>query len=231
VVLDLPSDVPALHLALKRNLLESTHRARNRLDRSGKPWAITAYQDASDVASALPVLARLHAARAQLTGRRNHPDQLGAAARRAFFREALYAMAARRQAQILTLDVAGTPVAAQLVLAAPDGSYLGLSGVDPEWWHVSPVTMLQLHAAQLAVEQGHAVFNLSVGPSVSKLRWSEQIRQHPEFLVCGPRWSSRLAYTGYRMVAAAAAVHRESQRHRATGKCEKEGDGGCTSSS
>ena len=220
VVLDLPSDVPALHLGLKRNLLESTHRARNRLDRSGKPWAITAHEDASGITNALPVLARLHAARARLTGRKNHPDQLGPAARRAFLGEALHAMAARRQAQILTLDVAGTPVAAQLVLTAPDGSYLGLSGVDPDWWHVGPVTLLQLHAAQLAVEQGHATFNLSVGPSVSKLRWSEQVRQHPEFLVCGPRWSSRLAYTGYRMVAAAAAVHRESQRHRTTGRCK-----------
>ncbi len=236
VVLDLPSDVSALHLGLKRNLLESTHRARNRLDRSGKPWVITAHEDASGIASALPVLARLHAARAQLTGRRNHPDQLGLAARRAFLGDALHAMAARRQAQILTLDVAGTPVAAQLVLTAPGGSYLGLSGVDPEWWHVSPVTLLQLQAAQLAVERGHAAFNLSVGPSVSKLRWSEQIRQHPEFLVCGPRWSARFAYTGYRMAAAAAAVRRESQRHRTAGKCEPgnrrgEGDGRCTSSS
>ena len=138
--------------------------------------------------------------------------------------------------QILTLDVAGTPVAAQLVLTAPDGSYLGLSGVDPAWWHVSPVTLLQLHAAELAVEQGQATFNLSVGPSVSKLRWSEQVRQHPEFLVCGPRWSSRLAYAGYRMAAAAAAVHRESRRHRTAGGHEpgrrrEEGDGRCTSSS
>ena len=237
VVLDLPSDVPALHLGLKRNLLESTHRARNRLDRSGQPWVIRAHEDPSDIASALPVLVRLHAARAQLTGRKNHPDQLGLAARRAFLGEALTAMAARRQARILTLDVAGTPVAAQLVLTAADASYLGLSGVDPQWWHASPVTLLQLHAAQLAVEQGHATLNLSVGPSVSKLRWSEQVRQHPEFLVCGPRWSGRLAYTGYRMVAAAAAVHRESQRHRTAGQCKPDnrrgdrGDGLCISSS
>ena len=58
------------------------------------------------------------------------------------------------------------------------------------------MTLLALHAAEVAVRQGHREFNLSVGPSVSKLRWSEQIRQHPEFLVCGPRWSSRLAFTG-----------------------------------
>jgi CelD/BcsL family acetyltransferase involved in cellulose biosynthesis len=125
-------------------------------------------------------------------------------------------MAARRQARILTLDVAGRPVAAQLVLTAPGGTFLGLSGVAPEWWHVSPVTLLQFDAAREAVEQGHRTFNLSVGPSVSKLRWSEQIVQHPEFAVCGPRRSSRLAFTGFRMVAAVAAIRREAQRHAKT---------------
>jgi CelD/BcsL family acetyltransferase involved in cellulose biosynthesis len=123
-------------------------------------------------------------------------------------------MALTHQAQVLTLDVAGEPVAAQLVLLAPEATYLGASGVDPAWWHVSAVTLLQLRAAEGAVNRGHRSFNLSVGPSVAKLRWSEQVRQHPEFIVCGPRWSSRAAFTGYRMVAAAAAVRREAVRHR-----------------
>ncbi len=217
VVLDLPPDVPALHAGLKRNLLESTHRARNRLDKAGRPWAITAHEDPVDIVRALSVLIVLHAARARLSGRRHHPDQLAVPARREFLREALAAMARRGQAQILTLDVAGRPVAAQLVLHAPGGSYLGLSGVDPDWWQASPVTLLQLHAAEVAVERGHREFNLSLGPSVSKLRWSEQVRQHPEFIVCGPRRSSRLAFTGYRMAAAAAGVAREAERHRTTG--------------
>ncbi|MGD0703695.1 MAG: GNAT family N-acetyltransferase [Trebonia sp.] len=221
VVLDLPTDVPALHAGLKRNLLESTHRARNRLDKSGRPWVITVHEDPVDIVRALSVLIVLHAARARLQGRKRHPDQLAVAARREFLREALAAMARRGQAQILTLDVAGRPVAAQLVLHGAGGSYLGLSGVDPEWWQASPVTLLQLRAAEGAVERGHREFNLSVGPSVSKLRWSEQIRQHPEFIVCGPRQSSRLAFTGYRMVAAAAGVKREVERHRSTGGRER----------
>jgi O-antigen/teichoic acid export membrane protein/CelD/BcsL family acetyltransferase involved in cellulose biosynthesis len=218
VVLDLPADVPALHAGLKRNLLESTHRARNRLDKAGPPWAITVHEDPLDIGRALSVLIVLHAARSRLIGRRHHPDQLAVPARREFLREALAAMAGRGQAQILTLDVAGSPVAAQLVLHAPGGSYLGLSGVDPDWWQVSPVTLLQLRAAEVAVERGYREFNLSVGPSVSKLRWSEEVRQHPEFIVCGPRRSSRLAFTGYRMAAAAAGVAREAERHRTTTK-------------
>jgi CelD/BcsL family acetyltransferase involved in cellulose biosynthesis len=214
VVLTLPREVPALHGALKRNLLESIHRARNRLDRTGRPWTITAHAEEDDLRCTLPVLAGLHAARAGLTGRRRHPDQLTVPARLAFLTEALSGMARRGNAEIITLDVEDTAVAAQLVLRAPDATYLGPSGVNPEWWKLSPVTLLQLRAAETAVERGHAEFNLSTGPAVSKLRWSEHVQQHPEFIVCGPRRSSRAAFTVYQVAAAAAAVRREGTRHR-----------------
>jgi CelD/BcsL family acetyltransferase involved in cellulose biosynthesis len=214
VVLSLPTDSSALHAGMKRNLLESTHRARNRLNRTGEQWAITVHEDEKDIARAIPVLARLHAARAQLAGRRHHPDQLAPAVCREFLEEALVLMARRRKAQILTLDVAGTPIAAQLVLMAPDATFLGLSGIDPTWWRISAVTLLQLHAAEDAIRRGHGTLNLSLGPSVYKLRWSEQVRQHPEFIVCGPRRSSQIAFVGYRLAAAVAGIRREAVRHR-----------------
>ena len=103
----------------------------------------------------------------------------------------------------------------QLVLRAPTATYLGMSGVDSEWWNFSPVTLLQLRAAESAVERGDGEFNLSTGPAVAKLRWSEHVEQHPEFIVCGPRRSSRAAFSAYRVTAAAAAVRREAARHRA----------------
>jgi CelD/BcsL family acetyltransferase involved in cellulose biosynthesis len=214
VVLALPRDVPTLHRVLKRNLLESTHRARNRLDRTGRPWAVTAHAAEADIIDALGVLARLHSARAELLGRRHHGDQLAVPERLAFLTEALSAMARRERAEILTLDVEGMAVASQLVLRAPDATYLGLSGVDPTWWNVSPVTLLQLHAAENAVERGHSEFNLSTGPVVAKLRWSEQIMQNPEFVVCGPRRSSRMTFTAYRAVSVVAGVRRDAAVHR-----------------
>jgi CelD/BcsL family acetyltransferase involved in cellulose biosynthesis len=214
VVLDLPADVRTLHLQLKRNLLESTRRARNRLNRTQLRWAVTLHEDEDDVRHALPVLIRLHAARAHIAGPRHHPDEFAMPVRQAFLEEVLPRMARMRQAQILTLDVAGEPVAAQLVLLAPGATWLGASGVDPAWWQVSAVTLLQLHAAEGAVDRGHRTFNLSIGPNAAKLRWSEQVRQHPEFIVCGPRRSSRIAFTAYRMTAAAAGVRREAARHR-----------------
>jgi CelD/BcsL family acetyltransferase involved in cellulose biosynthesis len=214
VVLALPQEVSALRGMLKRNLLESIRRARNRLDRTGRPWAITAHAEENDLRRTLPVLAGLHAARAGLAGRERHSNQFAEPARLAFLIEALSGMARRGQAEILTLDVEGTAVAAQLVLRAPDATYLLVSGVDPEWWNFSPVTLLQLRAAETAVERGHREFNLSTGPAMSKLRWSEQVQQHPEFIVCGSRRSSRMAFTAYRVATAAAAIRREATRHR-----------------
>jgi CelD/BcsL family acetyltransferase involved in cellulose biosynthesis len=217
VVLPLPEDATMLRGRLKRNLLESVNRGRNRLDRTGRNWTVRVHSDEREVLAALPRLASLHAARAVMTGRRRHPDELAAPQRRAFLDDAVGAMARREQAEILTLDVEGTPVAAQLVLHAPGASHLGMSGVDPQWWDMSPVTLLQFRAAELAIAMGHAELNLSLGPSVAKLRWSEHIEQHPEFLICGPRARSRALYTAVRVTAAAAAVRRESRRHQVSG--------------
>lgn len=213
VVLDLPSDVSALHAGMKRNLRESTHRGRNRLNKTGRSWAVTVHEDERDIAPALSVLAGLHTARARLAGRRRHPDRLARAASREFLEEALVRMARRREAQILTLDVEGVPVAAQVVLLAPDATFLGPSGIDPAWWGVSAVTLLHLHAAEEAVRRGHSVLNLSEGPSTYKLRWSEQVRRHPEFVVCGPRRFSRAAFLGYRLAGAAADIRHATARH------------------
>jgi hypothetical protein len=105
-------------------------------------------------------------------------------------------------------------VAAQLVLRAPEATYLGPSGIDPAWWKASPVTLLQLCAAENAIERGHREFNLSAGPAVAKLRWSERIVQNPEFIACGPRPRSRAAFTAYRAMAAVAAVRRDAATHR-----------------
>lgn len=204
----------ALRPLLKRNVWESVKRARHRLDHAGEPWDIVIHTDPGDVRATLPELRRLHAARAEMEGARVHPDALGEPRRRAFFNDAVHRMAASGRVELLTLNVAGTPVAAQLVLRAPSAAYFALSGIDPQWWSVGPVTLLQYTAMERALERGDTEVNLSVGPDVSKLRWSEHIVQHPEFVVCGPRGRSRVLLSGYAAAAAVAAVRREAGRHQ-----------------
>jgi CelD/BcsL family acetyltransferase involved in cellulose biosynthesis len=216
VVLPLPGDVDTLRSTLKRNITESLRRARNRLNKCGKPWTISAHTDS--IADVLPVLRRLHGARAAMSGRRRHPDMLACDARFSAYAEAVTKMAASGRAELLTLDVAGTARAALLVLRAPGSSYLAVSGVDPDWWHTSPVTLLQWTAMCRAVVRGDREVNLSVGPDVAKLRWSEQVVPHMEFVVCGPSTRSRLLLAGYATIGAVAALHREARRHEVTKK-------------
>jgi CelD/BcsL family acetyltransferase involved in cellulose biosynthesis len=211
VVLPLPADVETLRSTLKRNVTESLRRARNRLDKSGQAWTITAHTES--IADALPVLRRLHGARAEMSGRRRHPDMLADDDRFDCYAEAVTKLAARGRAELLTLDVAGIARAALLVLRAPGASYLAASGVDPDWWQVSPVTLLQWTAMCRAVARGDGEVNLSMGPDVAKLRWSEQVVPHMEFVVCGPRARSRLLLAGYAALGAVAAMRREKRRH------------------
>ncbi|HEY3869621.1 MAG TPA: GNAT family N-acetyltransferase [Actinocrinis sp.] len=217
VVLPLPTDASQMSGVLKRNVWESVKRSRNRLNRAGEPWEISVHCRPEDVAAAMPELRRLHAARSGTAGRRTHPDVLADPAHYAFFAEAVWRMAVTGRAELLTLDVAGTPVAALLVLRAPAASYIALSGVDPQWWQVSPVTLLQYTAIERAAGRGDREMNLSAGPDVSKLRWSEQIVQHPEFVMCGSRDRSRRLLAAYAALAALSSVQREAARHKVLG--------------
>ena len=214
VILPLPGEADALRGSLKRNVKESVRRARNRLGKTDLPWRVTPHTTFEQVGAAWPTLAGLHAARAGIAGPRQHPDALGIPERFAFLAEALPLLAAHGRAEILTLDVDGHAVAAQCVLLAPRASYLAFSGVDPRWWDVSPVTLLHLAAGERAIERGHGELNLSVGPDVAKLRWSETVVQNPDFVLCGPRRRSRLAYTAYALAAEGAGISREAKRHR-----------------
>ncbi|HEV3170530.1 MAG TPA: GNAT family N-acetyltransferase [Actinocrinis sp.] len=214
VVLPLDGAAASVRTALKRNVWESVKRARNRLDKSGRVWRVVVHRAPDEVAAALPVLRRLHGARASIAGRRVHPDVLGDPARYAFVADAAGRMAANDRVELLTLDVDGTAIAALLVLRAPRAAFLALSGVDPHWWHVGPVTLLQYAAIERAAERGDAEVNLSVGPDISKLRWSDRVVQHPEFVVCGPRPGSRRRLAAYAAAGAVAAVRREAGRHQ-----------------
>jgi CelD/BcsL family acetyltransferase involved in cellulose biosynthesis len=213
-ILTLPTDLADLQKTLKRNLLESIHRSRNRLNRQAGSWTVTVHEGVDGVEYALPILTRLHTARSRMAERRQHANHLSSDGGNQFVSEALRGMAKSGRAQILTLDVDHHEVAAQVVLYAADSAYVGLSGVDPDWWQVGAVTLLQWCAAEASITRGHQTFNLSVGPNLAKLRWSEKIVQHPSFVVCAPRRYSQLALTGYRAAAAVHGVRREAAYRR-----------------
>jgi len=76
--------------------------------------------------------------------------------------------------------------------------------------------LLQWTAMCRAVARGDTEVNLSMGPDVAKLRWSETVVPHMEFVVCAPRARSRALLTGYAALATVAGMRRETRRHEVT---------------
>lgn len=214
VVLPLPPAGAELFPNLKRNVKESVRRGRNRLKRSGHEWRVRRVdEDSPELEDALAHLVRLHHARSQMEGGVQHPDYLAPPATRAFLGEVAGRMARAGSLAVWLLEVEGRPVAGLLVLHANGAIFTSSSGVDPEWWDFNPSTVILAEVLQEAIDRGDSLANLSIGPTVAKLRWSEELQVHHQFAVVGARSRSHRAYGLYRHRQLATELGRERRRH------------------
>jgi CelD/BcsL family acetyltransferase involved in cellulose biosynthesis len=212
VVLPISKDRPP---TLKRNLRESLRRARNRLERTyPRGWSVSCATGRAELLAALPDLAKLHADRSRLPGKKRHPNVLRRDVDRSFLSAAVTAAAEHDGVALYRLLIHNQAVAALLVLRTPDCTYFSVSGMSQDAWRFSPTTLLQGRAIDDAVALGHSWVNLSTGPDTPKLRWSEQLAVNPEFALVPDRPFSRMAFGAYWQASAAAAVVRERHRHR-----------------
>jgi CelD/BcsL family acetyltransferase involved in cellulose biosynthesis len=202
-------------LPVKRNVRESLRRARNRLTRdfAGR-WTVDRATSRADVLNAMTDLQALHAARSRMAGKETHPNVLRNDADASYLRAVVTAAADRGGVCVYRLLVDGQAIAALLVLRTPEVSYLLLSGMSQEAWDYSAVTLLQGCVMDDAEKLGHRHVNLSTGPNTAKMRWSEEILVHPEFVLVHDRPLSLARYSGYSLAAVGAAVQRERHRHK-----------------
>lgn len=171
---------PETVAGLKRNVKESLRRSRNRLAKHELTHEVKRLTDELDVA-AVNRFFDLHASRAEREGKSQHHDAFAQPGRRRFLRELLPQLGASGDAAIWELWLGGRQVAAQLVLHAPGTLYVHSSGFDQSTWELGPVTHLQEHAFRTACEAGWRWVNMSPGPNLAKMRWSEQLLRHDEF--------------------------------------------------
>jgi CelD/BcsL family acetyltransferase involved in cellulose biosynthesis len=148
-----------------------------------------------------------------MAGKKRHPDVLRREPDRSFLSATVTAAAARGGACIYRLLVQGEAVAALLVLRSRDTTYFLLSGMNERSWEFSPTTLLQAHAIDDAVALGYRQVNLSAGPDVAKLRWSEDLALRAEFVLTPSRARSRAVFWAYWQGSAAAELKRERRRH------------------
>lgn len=213
VVLPLPPTWEELRAGMKRNIKESIRRGNNSLTREGHRWEITTPCDAAGVALALDELTGLHRARAELRGKVRHPDYFADATDRAFLHDVARRMFCQGHLTPCMLRVDGKTAAGRVLLHANGCTFFSFSGFDPAWWPYNVATTLMAECLRGAVERGDTLANLSPGPDVAKLRWSERLQLYQEFVMVGPRRRSRLAFSLFWQLRAADLVRRESRRH------------------
>ena len=213
VVLTLPETWE--QVALKRNLKEAIRRSKNRLAALDSPTEIV-FAEGESASRAIERIQELHSSRAQLRGHLDHDDYFTSAAVSRFAHTATTGLAATGNAAGALLNVGGTAIAGRVVLRAGGGAFLSFSGADPEHWTLGASTALIVAAIQRAIAQGDRSVNFSINPDGAKLRWSEEIEQHNEFLVVGPTRRAQRAFDLFWQMRAHRALARRKavQRQR-----------------
>jgi CelD/BcsL family acetyltransferase involved in cellulose biosynthesis len=211
VVVPLDATWDAFRGRLKRNVKESIRRGANRLGRESHEWRVVEPHN-GDLDSALDTIIALHRARARMTGAEPHSDYFADSREEAFLHDVGGRLHGEGGFIPLLLEVDGRTVAGRLVLETPEAAFFSVSGADPDWWHYNVGTTLLAHSLRREIERARVVANLSDGPDVSKLRWSEQVEYAPSFLLVGERLRSRVAFAAF--WHARAEYMRRNQRHR-----------------
>ena len=175
-IVSLPGSWAEYRRSLSKSMRDNLTYYPRLLDRRGHSWQVRTARTPDEVRAAADVLITLHHRRAQSTTGAKHLDHLPTPRHEDFLRDALGALAARGDATVWTLEVAGIPVAAQAVLgsgARGDGAMITFhySGFDPHWHAYSPVLILNAHALQDAIGRGIPLANYLPGAEPWKTRW------------------------------------------------------------
>ena len=213
VVLPLPTSWDTLRSGWKRNLKESVRRGANSLARAGHDWSVGT-PVGSAALTALDTIVALHGARAAVDDKIPHPDYFTDPADVAFLRDAVRRLVAAGHGGPCLMEIDGTPAAGRLILHANGTTFFSFSGFDPRWWAYNTPTTLMAESLRAAIGRGDHLANLSLGPDVAKLRWSERLDTGHDFVVVAPRRRSRLVFNLFWQLRAAAVVAREQHHLR-----------------
>lgn len=198
-----------LRTTLKRNVKESIRRSSNRLEKRSLTPDTFIPRDPASFDFAMNELVALHRERARVRAKTAHRDYFLDPRALAFMLDAARRMFSAGHLTPYLLQVNGAPVAAQLILNANRTTYFGISGFDPAWWQYSVATNLMVECLREAISRGDNLANLSLGPDVPKVRWSEQIEVHHDFMVVNSRRRSRLAFNLFWQLSAVTRLRQE----------------------
>jgi CelD/BcsL family acetyltransferase involved in cellulose biosynthesis len=170
-VLPLPASWDSFLSSRPRNVKESVRKGYNSLRREGHSFTFEAASSPREVSAALGRFLELHRARAELRSGVQHRDVFTSSASQAFLRDVCTRLAARGEARVFELRIAGRTVATRIGFTIGDTIYLYYSGYDPAWGRYSVMTTTLAEIFRYAIASGFRTVNLSTGDDVSKTRW------------------------------------------------------------
>lgn len=197
-------------LSLKRNMKEAIRRSRNRLAANGGEPEIV-FANGGEAREAVAQIQDLHRRRAALDGHRPHSDYFASEESARFAADAALALASAGNAIVALLRLGDEPIAGRLVLRANDSLFLSFSGADPEHWRLGAATSLMVACIRHGIADGRRLLNLSSAPDSAKLRWSEQLEIHHEFVLVAPTRRARRAFALYWLAREQRALPRNSK--------------------
>ena len=188
---------------------ESLRRSRNRLNRLNRPWQVRLVGPGPEWPSAVAELARLHRLRSGAPGRITHRDAFtDHNVARLLLESAERLPPGALEIALLELD--GRPLAAQATLRGGGTTYLLMSGLDWIWWELGAMTEVIGEVIRAAIRRGDRAVNLSTGPVVSKLRWSERLELHQDFTLVSDQPQSQAMFSAYTTLSALRRFRRSA---------------------
>ncbi len=179
-------------LRLKRNLREAIRRSKNRQSALEEAPEIQ-FAEGAEVRAAVRIVQGLHRRRADAGDHLPHDDYFEEAAFARFAEDAYAGLAATGNASVAISRLRSEPIAGRVVMRSGGSVFLSFSGLDPAYWRLGAATSLIVATIRRGIAAGDDLLNLSLNPDPAKLRWSDGIEFHNEFVIVAPSRRSRAA--------------------------------------
>ena len=166
-----PSTWAAYRKVLTKSMRDNLGYYPRLLTRDGHDWSVRLLRAPEEMPEAASRLADLHGSRARNTRGKRHNDHIHGPAQRAFLIDLLERLAARGEAFVAELVVAGIVVASQAFIENGDELMVYYSGYDEAWYRYSPVFVIDAIVFKDAMERGIRRLNFLRARAKWKTRW------------------------------------------------------------
>jgi CelD/BcsL family acetyltransferase involved in cellulose biosynthesis len=197
-ILALPQTWEEFRSKLPRNIKESLRKCYNSLKRDGHEIVFSVTERVEDMPEIIDRFARLHEARACVTGTVRHPNVFPDERARSFLLDVCRSFAERRAVRVFALRIRDEVVAVRIGFVLGRSLYLYYSGYNPRWAKYSVMTTVIAESIKYAIASGLETINLSTGNDVSKTRWRPSEVAYQEAIQISPSIGARTTYAVYR---------------------------------